>query len=393
MVGSKTLLHIISSLTTGGAEVQLLRLLTNLSSRGWRSTVICLEHYGEIGAQLREIPVPVHYFAIRGQTFHSLREMWRLRRLVHSLKPSLIQGWMYHGNLAALYTAPPGVPVLWNVRTGRSDSYKLSLNTAIAAKLGAWLSSRPHAIIYNSQYAVEQHERLGFDSSRTRYIPNGFDPYLYDSAREKRTETRARLGITPETPLIGLIARYHPKKDPLTFLNAAALVRELRPDARFLIAGRGVGPDNLELTARISALGLARSIVLLPNQTNAECILAALDVCVNSSYAHEGFSNVIGEAMLSGVLCAVTDVGSNSFLVQDPRFLAPRRDPQALSDAIMNVLNLSAGEREHLINSNRERMRDGFNIERIASLYESLYATTLGISPRKTFARAAAGRR
>src|SRR5262249_25478163 len=71
---------------------------------------------------------------------------------------------------------------------------------------------------------------------------------------------RARwLGRPPGARAIGVLARLRPEKDHATFLRAARLVADRRPDARFLLVGDG--PLRDELRALAEALGIGERVV------------------------------------------------------------------------------------------------------------------------------------
>lgn len=81
-------------------------------------------------------------------------------------------------------------------------------------------------------------------------IPNGIDTDLFQPlAPDARAAVRAELGVSPDAPLIGLIARFHPQKDHATFLQAAALAARTHPELRVLLVGRDTGPENAALRA------------------------------------------------------------------------------------------------------------------------------------------------
>ena len=95
-------LHIISGLDTGGAEMMLYKVLAQSSGQKVKSTVISLKAPGPIAEKIEREGVDV-------QTLHLGKGFWRLAICLPILiwktirfRPSVIQGWMYHGNLAAL---------------------------------------------------------------------------------------------------------------------------------------------------------------------------------------------------------------------------------------------------------------------------------------------------
>src|SRR5262249_46652027 len=106
----------------------------------------------------------------------------RLLRITGRQQPDLIQGWMYHGNVAASLAGLSlgrAVPILWNVRHSLADPTLESRSTRALLALSARLSSGTAAIIYNSHASARQHEAIGFDCQRSAYVPNGFDSLRY----------------------------------------------------------------------------------------------------------------------------------------------------------------------------------------------------------------------
>src|SRR3989304_9720276 len=114
-------------------------------------------------------------------------------------------------------------------------------------------------------------------------IPNGFDLSTFKPDPEARSAVRQELGLPPGSPLIGLIARFHPQKDHQTFLRAAALLAARRPDVHFLLCGDGITWDNPALTAWIMAAGLRGRLHLLGPRRDVPPLSAALDAATSSS--------------------------------------------------------------------------------------------------------------
>src|SRR5262245_59340233 len=118
--GSKRtrILHIINDLSIGGAEMMLYKLLSATNRERFEPVVVSLRNRGPLHDRIDALDVPVYSVAMR-LTLPTPTSCWRLIRLVRKLDPDLIQGWMYHGNLAAqigaAFSRRP-VPVLWNIR-------------------------------------------------------------------------------------------------------------------------------------------------------------------------------------------------------------------------------------------------------------------------------------
>jgi glycosyltransferase involved in cell wall biosynthesis len=97
-----------------------------------------------------------------------------------------------------------------------------------------------------------------------------------------------------------------------------------------------------------------------------------MDLLVQSSRA-EGFPQVLGEAMLCGVLCAATDVGDSRAIIGHTGRLAPPRDPAALSAAVLELLALSPTERAALGTEARRRIAEEYDLRAVARRYRDLW--------------------
>lgn len=378
------MVHLISGLSTGGAELSLLKLLESSPELRAHATVISLRDLGTVGSRLVALGVPVNAAGIHGSV-PSPAAAFRLRRMVRTARPALLQGWMYHGNVAALAARgwlPWRVPLLWNIR---HSVYSLAAEkplTALLIRLGAALSRRPDRIIYNSRLAASQHEALGYAADRTLVIPNGFDTVRFAPGELHRAVVRAELGVTPETPLVGLVGRYHPMKDHANFLRAVALVRQGCPTARFVMAGTSVTAENTELMGLARNLGVGDIVFPIGEVTDTSRLMAALDVlCLSSS--SEGFPNVVGEAMACAVPCVATDVGDTSWVVGDTGVVVPPRNPEALAAGLTKLLRESDSARAELGRLARKRIQEHFTLPVITSQYADLYAAlTTSTGPR-----------
>ncbi len=169
--------------------------------------------------------------------------------------------------------------------------------TALVIRLGALLSARPAAIIYNSVTSAQQHEALGYRHDKRVILPNGFDCEMFRPRPEARSSFRRELGVADDSLLVGLIARCHPMKDHAAFLRAAAIIRRSHPKVWFVLAGSGVSRERASAAQRHSREGLDGGIFLLGERKDTARINAALDIACSSSAWGEGFSNSIGEAM------------------------------------------------------------------------------------------------
>ncbi len=373
-----TVLHIVSGLSTGGAELSLLRLMESTPELR-PGGVISLRDAGSVGPRLAALGVAVEAVGIRG-SLPTPGQLLRLRRLARAAKPGIVQGWMYHGNLAALgcrTAAGRTVPVVWNIR---HSVYSLADErpwTALVIRLGARLSRQPARIIYNSRTAAAQHEALGYAPERTLVIPNGFDIARFRPDPAARSLFRRELGLGAETVLVGLVGRYHPMKDHRSFLGAARVVAAAHPGVQFVLAGSRVDRSNAELQALVGESGIADRVHLLGEREDTPRLMAALDVLCSSSVS-EGFPNVLGEAMSCGIPCVTTDVGDSAWLVGEGGTVVPRRDPAAMAAGVGELVAMSPDGRRAVGARGRARIEGHFALPAVARQYLELYR---GLAP------------
>ncbi len=369
------IVHLITSLHPHGAQLMLYKLLSAMDRERFDPVVISLKGRDLVADKIAALGVPVYCIGMKSGRLSPAR-LWRLWRVIQRIKPDLIQGWMYHGNLAAQAVSALTIrktPVLWNIRGSHYILREEKPVTAITVWLGARLSRFPARIINNSRASALNHEqKLSYRADKRVIIPNGFETARLVPSTAARVAVRAELGLAEDALLVGLIGRYHPVKDHANFLQAATLLPAKYSHVHFLLAGEGIDESNEELLGQLKAAGLQSRVHLLGKRNDIARITAVLDIATSSSSA-EGFPNVIGEAMSCGVPCVVTNVGDSAWLVGDAGRVVPPRDFVALAEAWRELIDMTAGERQALGRSARRRIEENFSLEAIARQYEALY--------------------
>lgn len=371
-----TVVHVITGLGMAGSELSLARLAT--AARRHRHVVVSLADEGAIGPQLASAGVRVHTLGMKGP-LDVPRALYRLRRILRSERADIVQGWLAHGNfLATLAHGLPrsGAVLLWNIRQSLSDIALERRSTRALIRLNARLSRRPLHILYNSERSAAQHEAIGYAAEKRRLIPNGFDLARFAPSMERRRTTRSTLGIADDAPLVGLIGRFHPTKNHRAFLAAASEVLESHPEARFLLAGPGVTPDNPELRAMAGDARLRQRCLFLGARDDVHDLNNALDIACNVSVG-ESFSNTMGEAMASGIPCVVTDSGDSVAIVGDSGIVCADGGPEAIAAAIGTLIEAGVERRGALGEAARRRMEEMFSLETMVTRYEELYDDVL----------------
>jgi glycosyltransferase involved in cell wall biosynthesis len=172
-------------------------------------------------------------------------------------------------------------------------------------------------------------------------------------------------------PVIGTVANLYPNKDLPNFLRMAAYVLNKWPCARFRIVGYGTELNSLKNLA--ADLGIANQVEFAGACNSIADEYKRFDIFVLSS-VHEGFANVIIEAMASGIPVIATNVGAASETIVEGKsgFLAPSRNPDALA-ARVNALLEYPDLRKSMGDFGRQIAVRKFSLESMVKRYELLY--------------------
>ncbi len=366
------ILHIITSLDTGGAENILYRLVSGMDCRNFTNAVVCLGNQGKIGEKILKSGIQTNVLGIHPARPNPLA-LKKLYHLLDEFKPDIIQGWMYHGNLVAQLAARRArTPFVWNIRQSLPSLSEEKFVTSIMIRLGAFFSYAPSRIIYNAFTSALHHEAIGYRREKRLLIPNGFDTEAFSPSFQARESVRKELDIPIESFLIGLIARYHPVKDHKTFFKAWKIFNQKFPEVHFVLAGKGISIENQELDAFLRQNSKKNFIHLLGEREDIPRITASLDIATCCSKA-EALSNSIGEAMSCAVPCVATNVGDLSDLVSQTGLIIDKQDHEALAKAWEHIYSMPLEQRQQLGKNARERILSHYSLSQSIHQYSSLY--------------------
>ncbi len=372
------ILHLITTLETGGAQTMLWNLVSHMNAAAFENRVVSMTALGAVGERLRDHGVTVDVLGMR-RGLPDVRGLLPLRRIVREFRPDGLQTWLYHADLlGTMLSRTMGIrPLIWNIRCATMDLSRYGLSSRLTLRFLARLSRRPEAVIVNSRAGLVLHESLGFNPRRWALIPNGFDVKRFSPDDSARARLRSELGLREESLLIGLIARYDAMKGHDAFLAAAADVAR-QAGVHFVLAGGGVDMQNQVLKELIAKSGIQSRVFLLGERRDVPALLAGLDVVCSASIG-EGFPNAVGEAMACGIPCVVTDTGDSAWLLgEHAGKVVPVSDSGALSKALSEMIAVGRDARAAMGAAGRRRIVENFTLDSAVSHYEDLYYGLIG---------------
>ena len=153
-------------------------------------------------------------------------------------------------------------------------------------------------------------------------------------------EFRERFGIPQKAPLITQVCNMIPEKGVKDLLDAARIVVNAEPSARFALVGRG--PQLEEYRQYAAALGLSEQVAFTGSRIDPirEGAYAAADITCQVSVWEELFGFVIAEAMAASRPVIGTRVGGIPELINEGEtgFLVTRSDVPAIADRILRLI-------------------------------------------------------
>src|SRR6266567_2065966 len=368
--GTRVLMF-IQSLELGGSETQCVEVARQLKAEGYRVSVGCMRADGPLKARLNESGLECVEFPVRASLLRpkAALQMLKLVAFIHRRKFEVVHTNDLYSNLFA-------VPAAWLARvpviiSSRRDLARWWWYTPVRCKILRKVQELSTWILVNSK-AVRQElmTRDGFDAERIRVVYNGIDEEKYTQVTINREEVLP--GTSSKEKLIIMVANMHVGvKGHSDLIEAARTVRQIWPEARFLLAGDGEMRPFFE--DQVKAAGLERTFAFLGHRTDIPALLSCCDIGVLASRS-EGLPNAILEYMAAALPVVATAVGGVPEIIENEEsgLLVPPENPTALSAAILRVLK-DDELRKRLGKAGRERVLADFNFTRVIGNLKHLY--------------------
>jgi glycosyltransferase involved in cell wall biosynthesis len=361
----------------GGAARQSQRLAEGLSRRGRDVGVVTARFPGSLPFErVGEVDVN-RVWTIPKQGVFSATFLPSLARylLLHGKRYDIwhVHQAFYHAGLAVRIARFYGKPcVVKDASSGRyGDIARLR-----RAWQGGWVVKQLRAadavVTLNSEMTTELLE-AGVPSLRIRHIPNGVDCRQYAPASPgQRARARADLGVG-QNEVVALYAGRLAEDTGTRFMIQAWQRIEQTSFGKpwtLIVIGDELGVPTLQEEGE----RLLRRARFVGKVGDIRPFLHAADLLVRPSL-NEGMSNIVLEAMASGLAVVASDTGGLKEQVDDnvTGVLVPAGDARALADGLTALLQ-DEPRRAKMGVAGRARVEVMYSVDAVVDAYERLYA-------------------
>lgn len=292
----------------------------------------------------------------------------RLTWIIRSVNADLVHVNTSYNLQGAMAAKLANSPLIWHIR----EIGENKLADRLIQRLVCLLAT--HIIAISQAVA----DTLGRCKHRLSVIRNGIDLSAYENL-PTREEARAQLNVHRDMPVVAVIGRLEQWKGQHILVEAAPLVLERFPEARFLLVG-GIAANKPEYQAmlndRCSALGVSHRVMFTGVRTDIPLILGAADMLVLPSVRPEPFGRTIIEAMAAGRPVIATAAGGPLEIVVDGEtgFLIPPNDPSSLAQKIC-FLAAHPAVASTMGHAGRQRAIQAFSLVRLVEEVEFVLAS------------------
>jgi len=353
------IIYIIPTLDMGGAERLVVDIIKNLNSDKFFVKIICLKRFGAWGLELKNSGVPLILLGQKRRV--SLFSLIKLIKILKQEQPDIVHTHLFgadvYGSLAARLA---GVKYL--VSTEHNLNYDEGFIKSVVKIFIDKLFNKIIAVSNSVKNYIVKVYRA--EAKKIMVIYNGVEINNFF-----QTENRLDNAKNNRKMIIGSIGRLTKQKGFEYLIEAVAKLAERNIEC--LIAGDGELKKELE--TKVKKLGLDDKIKFLGWQKDIKSFLNKLDIFILPSL-WEGFGIAILEAGSAGLPVIASKVDGIKEIIEDSvdGLLAKPANGDELAQKIEFLLRDEklAGD---LANNLQTKIKNNFNIQKIAASYEELY--------------------
>lgn len=363
------ILHIITGLNGGGAEMMLYKIIKH-SPNPSDHRVVSLISEGFFSQKIRDLGCIVESLDMTKNplTFSP----FRLLRIIKDARPDAIQCWMFHANLiGGFFGRLAGVKkIVWGIHHSMTKYDRKILH--LINKIGALMSYNfCDTVVCCGLRPLEVCKNSGYAPNKLKCIYNGFATKAFFFDENARKKIRAELGLADDAFVIVHMARFHILKNHIGLLRIFAKLLVKNPNSHLVLVGEGIG-GNAQIEAAIDELGIRANVKMTGFRTDSCAFYSAADITVLPSLS-EGFPNVVAESMLCERPCITSEVGDCANITGRKDWTFELSDEDGFAEKLFEFSKMPKSELKACGQECRKRIIENFDIEKIYNEYAEIW--------------------
>lgn len=374
------ILHLIPTLSSGGAERQLVNLVNSTSAKEFNHVVCTIGEAGFFAPVVRQAGYKVIEMNISANRpfFQTAR---KFRQIIREEQPDIINSWLFDASIGARLARLPGnkIPIVTSLQSsdyapearqaGNWSPKKVAILRLID-KFTALLA-KPYFVPCSEFVKKSYQIHFGIDEAKTEVIYNSVDADLLAATADDVKKIREELMLPPDAFIYISVGRLDAAKNHKILLEAFRKVLAEVPVSYLIMVGAGMLENDLKKQAE--DLQIAERVLFLGQRNDVGALLETADVFVFPSLL-EGLPVALVEAMSKSLPCIaskievfeeVIDEGENGLLI----------NPHSSDELKGAMIKLYADEnlRKSLGEKAFQTVNAKFSVKVTAQKWESFY--------------------
>lgn len=363
------ILHIAQS-AGYGVTIYLESLIKGLKSKEYEQVILGseyynTEHFRTLADKVVTIPM------CRNISPHDVQTILQCMKIVRQVRPEIVychsaKAGIY-GRIACLGTK---TKVVYNPHGWSFNMHRSKISTFVYKAIEYVFSWFTDIIIIISNFEFNSTPKC-FPTKKLAVITNGIDvernlKLLSDSHLEKN-----KLGIPSDAYVVGIVGRISIQKGQDLFVKAAKRIKDVIPNAYFLIVGGK--SDDVPIEDIIKENDLQDSFTITGEVTDAIRYASLFDVALFTS-RWEGFGLVLPEYMLAKkpVVAFAVDAAVDIIKDRETGILVPANDIDLMANSVL-MLYENKEFADKLVSNAYKEVISKYDLKRVVIEHEKLF--------------------
>jgi len=363
------ILHLINTLSAGGAELHLLTLCRHLKRKNVEIVVACLREHVKDSRSLRYDfeAEGIRVIRLQADSRYSSLFLSQITKVLKQEHPDILHTHLPRADVAGAFVRFFYPELVWvcSVHGIYSDDWSGRWSLPLFNLM--W--RRADVMLCISHAVRDWLVARGMPAEKARVIHYGIEPQRFS---EFKVNLRQQWGLN-DHGVVGSIGRLEPRKGHEFLIRAMPELCRNIPNARLLIAGHDPWGYGATIQRLIDRLALGEKVRLVGFQNNVAAFLGALDVFAIATQS-EGFGQVIIEAMAAGKPVVGSNMAPLTEIIREGEtgFMVSRDDPGAIAKAVAWLL-AHPEQAQAMGKHGQDRVHKHFSAARMAEQTLSLY--------------------